>query len=1020
MANLSLSRLTTASIRLNSFIADVNRARLPAFTLRTSGGEDSLEQEKSRVEVLKEDLDAAYRALPPHIAQRHKALEEVTKNMQTTMAGAMETRDGHLAEKLAMLHDAQIGAHRFLDGDEDSASRAGLAYLMGIFDKEQAAAISIQRAFRTFLSKRGPVDPNRPKPFKAKARYWEPIDHRPVREVKLTKEDMLKRSRVALLHAEVAVGKLEKQASESALSMVSRMRVPRAGASMQYRMDDRDYRVLLLGSEFVEQQEAEAAQWQEELAERKRLEAERLKMEELLERQRVNPFMEKVRKTMKSMAGCMQQFDSADFQEMRDSLMTKMLYGDGLALISAAIKEHSVTGDIKLVIQRFVAELRALVSAGKRISKASLAKLASGYMAGITGANGAAAGGRQDRRNGADTPQSEEGAQPLTEEDFMDVLKMFLVVGTVRDAKGPIKDRGSASFASRVARIPPSWIPSEGSYGSLTDPRQTHLAPSSPSSSQMSRKNGKVNSSFLSKTQRDLPWLSGDLDDTLLDYEEPLSPIGDGSSDGRSLKPSAIFSSKVERFATHRPSTSGSDQVEIDESVDDGRSLKPSAVFSSKVERFFNERPSSSGSGQVDSVLPLDEYSLKLLSMTMAAADAEMKGQVVKADELWTKTELLVASVKAAPSVGMKPVPLAFGSAAPRFGIKMTPSAPKTKATVSSIRSKLMNASSAALTNDSSEGSLIQRPPNTPPPLTTHASSPTISPSSRLLSPRSRMIRPSPLNVKSQMNNHLAAQASEPVLSSVALEDDPEGTAARNSSDSTIKVRPSSSPGSRTAQLKSPLDCNSSTSGSLGLSPLGISSYQQGSGEGNNAIGPVAGTSYSDQESGPPGPSMLAWSYVGDQLQGPDLWPRPSMDTSRGVGTTDSPSLNRRNSEAGILPSVMGRGNRISASSGGGINTMKMNQASSIMQTLQRSADIMNRLAGSVGGPTVDMSSSPPVVARSRMTSSTGGALVPSPRASSSGATRTRNDKPSIISQLVAQDKVTRLARLSDGSLGLK
>jgi hypothetical protein len=345
----------TCNRRLKSFIDDVNRERLPAFTLRTLGGGDVglLSEEKSKIFVDEKDLENVLENLPPHIASRHRKLEEVTKNMQTTMAGAMEMRDGHLTEKLTMLREAQVGAHRFQDGADDAASEAGMAYLMGIFDRQQAAAISIQRAFRSFLSRRGPMD-NQGKPFKAKARYWQPVEHRPTREAKLTKDDILKRSRAALTHAEDAVGQLEKQASDLALSMGSKMRVPRAGASSQYRLDDRDYKILLLGREFVEKQEAEEAEWQEEMVEKKKLEVERQRMEELLERERANPLMEKVRRTMKSMASCMSSFDPADLQEGRESLIDKMLFGNGLALISAAIKEHSLTGEIKIVISRFV------------------------------------------------------------------------------------------------------------------------------------------------------------------------------------------------------------------------------------------------------------------------------------------------------------------------------------------------------------------------------------------------------------------------------------------------------------------------------------------------------------------------------------------------------------------------------------------------------------------------------------------------------------------------------------------
>ena len=1042
----SLSR----QYRLKSFVDEVNRARLPAFELRTR---HELKEEMSKVEILKQDLDSAYRALPPHIAQRHKALQNVTKNMQSTMAGAMETRDGHLSEKLAILREAQMGAHRFLDGSEEASSEAGLAYLVGIFDKEQAAAITIQKAFRSYLSKRGPVSDQALPKFKAKARYWEPIEHRPLREAKLSKEEMLKKSRVALLHAEDAVVKLEKQASESALSMVSRMRVPREGASVQYRLDDRDYKILLLGRDFVEKQEADELQYKEDMAEMKRLEAERMRLEELLERERANPLMEKIRKTMKDMSSGLPSYDSASLKEERDSLVEKMMFGNGLALISAAIKEHALTGDIREVIQQFVRELKALASSGKRIDRAALRRLASGWLSG--GSKQDVDGGEASVDGGGHRPSS-SGYEPLTEEDFMDVLRMCIVAGSARDPsfylQGISRDKDpasapSASFASRTSRFPLSWLPHDGiTTGPLSSQASTDLShdPLSPSAVSPKSRQLRVNSSFLSRTQRQLPghgglpWqASGDIDGTLLEYDEPGSPVGSEGHD-KTFKPSAAFSSQVDRFTTPRSSTSGPDSSQV--------------------------------------ILPLDEYSLKLLSMSMAAAEAQLNGHKAQADELWAKTEKLVASVMVAPSAApvavSKPVPLAFGSAAPRFNSKLSPSAPKVKPNPH-IRSKLANASTAVVVGESSEGSLVPSPPPPPPPLAGQSSSPNLSSSARLSSPRVRNgLRPNPLQVKARANI-LASQASEPIMSHGSqCIDGEESFSPRPSAESMEEASPSrlgSSPNPHTPNPHTP---------NLGLSPLGISSqpfqplgisslhylspdrsslagshpstshpnsstsqdpsmvawaYQGDSQQGpvfwpQPSVDATRGTISADSPSSTShpnsstsqDPSMVAWAYQGDSQQGPVFWPQPSVDATRGTISADSPSLNRRNSEAGALPAVQGKGNRISASSGGGLlGSFKQSQSSIVAHNLQRGSDIMNRLAGSVGGPTFDLSSPQGIAPRRRISSSTGGApLSPSPRVSSSGGpVRPKvGEKPSIISQMLAQDKIQRFARLSEGN----
>lgn len=191
---------------MKAFLDDVWRNGRPAFKLRTLGDDTG----KTAVHVHREDLDAAYRTLPPHIAKRNRDLQDLTENHEATMAGAFSTRGSHLQEMIEMRDQEEAGARRRPDGSDEAASRAGLAFLLGAFGKEHDAAIKIQRAWRAFLLRRGPMDPNRmkqPHEKKIHHHYWEPLK----REANLTKVDLLDRSREALKHAESAVARIERQ-----------------------------------------------------------------------------------------------------------------------------------------------------------------------------------------------------------------------------------------------------------------------------------------------------------------------------------------------------------------------------------------------------------------------------------------------------------------------------------------------------------------------------------------------------------------------------------------------------------------------------------------------------------------------------------------------------------------------------------------------------------------------------------------------------------------------------------------
>jgi hypothetical protein len=148
-------------------VDEVYRAGLPPFKLRTK----TASNHESHVSVRLDDLENAYKVLPPHITMRHKHLEDLTDNHEAAMAGAMETREGYLTSMVEWIEEEEAGAHRRADGSEEAASKAGLAFLLGAFDKEREA--EAERAAEDEQS--AEEHRNHPKPQKPQHHYWEPL-----------------------------------------------------------------------------------------------------------------------------------------------------------------------------------------------------------------------------------------------------------------------------------------------------------------------------------------------------------------------------------------------------------------------------------------------------------------------------------------------------------------------------------------------------------------------------------------------------------------------------------------------------------------------------------------------------------------------------------------------------------------------------------------------------------------------------------------------------------------------------